>query len=124
MNDKVIDGEEWFAPVHHTLKEYIGQEVIFFKTASMIKCRGILVNVEDYGYHSNPRVFISTGNEIECWYATSKDSASWVVFVRRDSTIQLTNVGRKNCFKCRCLTELKRDFSTFSVREMCPRCKV
>ena len=34
-----------------------------------------------------------------------------------------TNKNRTTCFNCRCPTELRRDFSTFEVREMCPRCK-
>ena len=35
-----------------------------------------------------------------------------------------SNKGQKNCFKCRCKTVMRRDFSNMSVREFCPRCKV
>ena len=34
------------------------------------------------------------------------------------------NKNRKTCFKCRCKTLLRRDFSDMSIREFCPRCKV
>lgn len=35
-----------------------------------------------------------------------------------------SNEGRKTCLQCSCATELRRDFSTFKVREFCPRCKI
>lgn len=36
----------------------------------------------------------------------------------------VTNKGRDKCVLCQCKTESRRDFNTFEVREMCPRCKI
>ena len=36
----------------------------------------------------------------------------------------LTNKGRKICWKCSCKTEIRRDFNSFKLREFCPRCKI
>ena len=35
-----------------------------------------------------------------------------------------SNEKRAKCFKCGCKTQMKRDFTTFNVREFCPRCKI
>ena len=35
----------------------------------------------------------------------------------------LSNKGLDSCIKCRCATEMKRDFADMTVREFCPRCK-
>lgn len=40
-----------------------------------------------------------------------------------DDDMPWTNKGREKCIFCGCPTESKRDFNTFEVREMCPRCK-
>lgn len=36
----------------------------------------------------------------------------------------LSNKGQDKCIKCQCPTEMRRDFSDFSIREMCPRCRI
>lgn len=38
--------------------------------------------------------------------------------------VEYTNAERPFCWKCNCPTESRRDFSTFKVRLMCPRCKL
>ena len=41
-----------------------------------------------------------------------------------DMELLTSNRGQKKCFNCGCKTQMKRDFSDMSIREMCPRCKV
>jgi hypothetical protein len=44
----------------------------------------------------------------------------WLPFTDDDRE---TNEGEKICIFCSCPTEKRRDFNTFKVRDMCPRCK-
>lgn len=37
---------------------------------------------------------------------------------------ELSNYNRSNCWKCGCKTEKRRDFNTFEIRDMCPRCRI
>jgi hypothetical protein len=44
----------------------------------------------------------------------------WHMFSIRGETF--SNDGRTHCYKCSCPTTMKRDFATFVVRLICPRC--
>ena len=36
----------------------------------------------------------------------------------------LSNKGLDKCVRCKCPTEMRRDFNDMTVREFCPRCKI
>lgn len=59
------------------------------------------------------------------WFVTQSNEWQYIMYIREKDVIVLeNNKGRKECWKCSCKTELRRDFKDFSIREFCPRCKI
>jgi hypothetical protein len=82
----------------------------------------VIIIKEIYKYHMITRNSAGIDSCVRyCDFFTT--TVPWS-FIFEDTPIYTSNKGLSKCFKCSCRTEMRRDFSDFSIREMCPRCKI
>lgn len=110
------------------LKEYVGKIVIvellpyggwnprFIDTYGR-KPVGV---IKIHGAHYLTIVLTEANSEYD--FALGSYGSTWQC--RDMHSVTWTNRGKEHCIICKCRTEMKRDFSDMSVREMCPRCKL
>lgn len=75
-----------------------------------------------YVTNGEQELHICNSEHVDKWNPEFTNVAE--LYLMDDNMDLFSNKNRKNCWKCGCTTEMKRDFSDMSIHKMCPRCKI
>ena len=119
------------------LEDYIGKEVGLELYGAvwaprfvndMVQCSTVTIEVVDRSHHQDEHIsFRGTypdGSRTQEWIINLTRYRLHCRFYPLSNLPARTNKGSIKCWKCKCPTELRRDFADMTVREFCPRCKV